>query len=78
VLSSVMPAMADNRVRRTGGATARLDDTTVEEGLQHLPGWERRGNENLALSSLAKGEVPACGLPLAQRIPEFDEPALAA
>ena len=23
----------------------RLDDTTVEEGLQHLPDWERRGNE---------------------------------
>jgi 4a-hydroxytetrahydrobiopterin dehydratase len=22
-----------------------LDDTAVEEGLQHLPGWERRGNE---------------------------------
>ena len=23
----------------------RLDDTAVEEGLQHLPGWERRGNQ---------------------------------
>ena len=23
----------------------RLDDTAVEEGLQHLPGWERRGSE---------------------------------
>ena len=23
----------------------RLDDTAIEEGLQHLPGWERRGNE---------------------------------
>ena len=23
----------------------RLDDTAVEEGLQRLPGWERRGNE---------------------------------
>jgi 4a-hydroxytetrahydrobiopterin dehydratase len=23
----------------------RLDDTAVEEGLQHLPGWERRGDE---------------------------------
>jgi 4a-hydroxytetrahydrobiopterin dehydratase len=25
----------------------RLDDTAVEEGLQRLPGWERRGNEIL-------------------------------
>ena len=23
----------------------RLDDRAVEENLQHLPGWERRGNE---------------------------------
>jgi 4a-hydroxytetrahydrobiopterin dehydratase len=23
----------------------RLDDTAVAEGLQHLPGWERRGNQ---------------------------------
>jgi 4a-hydroxytetrahydrobiopterin dehydratase len=23
----------------------RLDDTAVEEGLQHLPGWKRRGNQ---------------------------------
>ena len=23
----------------------RLDDTAVEEGLQRLPGWERRGSE---------------------------------
>jgi 4a-hydroxytetrahydrobiopterin dehydratase len=23
----------------------RLDDTAVAEGLQRLPGWERRGNE---------------------------------
>ena len=23
----------------------RLDDTAIEEGLQRLPGWERRGNE---------------------------------
>jgi 4a-hydroxytetrahydrobiopterin dehydratase len=23
----------------------RLDDTAIEEGLQHLPGWERRGNQ---------------------------------
>ncbi len=22
-----------------------LDDTAIEEGLQRLPGWERRGNE---------------------------------
>jgi 4a-hydroxytetrahydrobiopterin dehydratase len=28
-----------------GGTMPRLDDTTVEEGLQHLPDWERRGNE---------------------------------
>ena len=25
----------------------RLNDAAVEEGLQHLPGWERRGNEIL-------------------------------
>jgi 4a-hydroxytetrahydrobiopterin dehydratase len=37
--------MADNRVRLEGGAMPRLDDTAVEEGLQHLPGWERRDNE---------------------------------
>jgi 4a-hydroxytetrahydrobiopterin dehydratase len=24
---------------------ARLDDTAVQEGLQRLPGWERRGNQ---------------------------------
>jgi 4a-hydroxytetrahydrobiopterin dehydratase len=23
----------------------RLDDTAVEDGLQHLPGWERRGDQ---------------------------------
>ena len=23
----------------------RLDDAAVEEGLQHLPGWERRGDQ---------------------------------
>ena len=23
----------------------RLDDTAVAEGLQRLPGWERRGNQ---------------------------------
>jgi pterin-4a-carbinolamine dehydratase len=23
----------------------RLDDPAIEEGLQHLPGWERRGNQ---------------------------------
>jgi 4a-hydroxytetrahydrobiopterin dehydratase len=23
----------------------RLDDTAVEEGLQHLPGWQRQGNQ---------------------------------
>jgi hypothetical protein len=27
-----------------GGAMPRLDDTAVAEGLQHLPGWERRGD----------------------------------
>jgi 4a-hydroxytetrahydrobiopterin dehydratase len=26
---------------------SRLDDTAVEEGLQRLPGWERRGNQIL-------------------------------
>jgi 4a-hydroxytetrahydrobiopterin dehydratase len=40
-----MPAMADNRVSQEGGAMPRLDDTAVEEGLQHLPGWERRGDQ---------------------------------
>jgi 4a-hydroxytetrahydrobiopterin dehydratase len=28
-----------------GGAMPRLDDTAVAEGLQRLPGWERRGNQ---------------------------------
>jgi 4a-hydroxytetrahydrobiopterin dehydratase len=42
---SPMPAMADNRVHPEGGAMPRLEDTAVEEGLQHLPGWERRGNQ---------------------------------
>ena len=23
----------------------RLDDTAIEEGLQHLPGWERHGHQ---------------------------------
>jgi 4a-hydroxytetrahydrobiopterin dehydratase len=40
-----MPAMTDNRLRPEGEAMPRLDDTAVEEGLQHLPGWERRGDE---------------------------------
>jgi hypothetical protein len=40
-----MPALADNRVHVEGGAMPRLDDTAVEEGLQRLPGWERRGNQ---------------------------------
>jgi 4a-hydroxytetrahydrobiopterin dehydratase len=40
-----MPALVDNRVLAEGGAMPRLDDTAVEEGLQRLPGWERRGNE---------------------------------
>jgi Pterin 4 alpha carbinolamine dehydratase len=40
-----MPALADNRVHAEGGAMPRPDDIAVEEGLQHLPGWERRGNE---------------------------------
>jgi 4a-hydroxytetrahydrobiopterin dehydratase len=37
--------MADNRIRAEGGTMPRLDDTAIEEGLQHLPGWERRGNQ---------------------------------
>jgi 4a-hydroxytetrahydrobiopterin dehydratase len=37
--------MADNRLRLEGGAMPPLDDTAVAEGLQHLPGWERRGNQ---------------------------------
>jgi hypothetical protein len=40
-----MPAMAHNHVRPEGGTMPRLDDTAVAEGLQHLPGWERHGNE---------------------------------
>jgi hypothetical protein len=66
--------MADNRVRPEGEAMAQLDNTTVEGGLQHLPGWERR-NENLALASLAEGGLPACDLQLAGRIQELDQPA---
>jgi pterin-4a-carbinolamine dehydratase len=37
--------MADNRGRPKGGVMPRLDDTAVEEGLQHLPGWKRQGNQ---------------------------------
>jgi pterin-4a-carbinolamine dehydratase len=37
----------DNHGRREGGTMSRLDDTAVEEGLQRLPGWERRGNQIL-------------------------------
>src|SRR4029453_14250285 len=40
-------ALADNRLRSEGGTMSRLDDTAVEEGLQRLPGWERRGNQIL-------------------------------
>jgi 4a-hydroxytetrahydrobiopterin dehydratase len=45
LLFSPMPAMTDNRLRPEGEAMPRLDDTAVEEGLQHLPGWERRGDQ---------------------------------
>jgi 4a-hydroxytetrahydrobiopterin dehydratase len=45
LLFSPMAAMTDNRPPREGGAMPRLDDTAVAEGLQHLPGWERRGNQ---------------------------------
>jgi 4a-hydroxytetrahydrobiopterin dehydratase len=44
-LFSPMAAMTDNRPPREGGAMPRLDDTAVAEGLQRLPGWERRGNQ---------------------------------
>jgi 4a-hydroxytetrahydrobiopterin dehydratase len=37
--------MADNRIRAEGGTMPRLDDTAIDEGLQRLPGWERRGNQ---------------------------------
>jgi 4a-hydroxytetrahydrobiopterin dehydratase len=37
--------MADNQLRPEGGAMPRLDDTAIAEGLQRLPGWERRGNQ---------------------------------
>jgi 4a-hydroxytetrahydrobiopterin dehydratase len=47
LLFAPMPAVVDNRVRREGGIMPRLNDAAVEEGLQHLPGWERRGNEIL-------------------------------
>jgi 4a-hydroxytetrahydrobiopterin dehydratase len=42
---SPRPTVADNRSPPEGGAMPPLDDTAVEEGLQHLPGWERRGNQ---------------------------------
>jgi 4a-hydroxytetrahydrobiopterin dehydratase len=45
LLFSPMRAMTDNRLRPEGEAMPRLDDTAVEEGLQHLPGWERRGDQ---------------------------------
>jgi 4a-hydroxytetrahydrobiopterin dehydratase len=45
LLFSSMAAMTDNRPPEEGEAMPRLDDTAVAEGLQHLPGWERRGNQ---------------------------------
>jgi 4a-hydroxytetrahydrobiopterin dehydratase len=45
LLFSPMAAMTDNRPPREGGAMPQLDDTAVAEGLQRLPGWERRGNQ---------------------------------
>jgi hypothetical protein len=54
-------------------AMTQPDNTTVEGGLQHLLGWERRGNENLA--SLAEGGLIARDFPLADRIPKLDQPA---
>jgi len=45
LLFSPMAAMTDNRPPQEGGAMPRLDDTAVAEGLQRLPGWERRGNQ---------------------------------
>jgi 4a-hydroxytetrahydrobiopterin dehydratase len=38
-------AVVDNRARQEGGTMPRLDDAAVEEGLQRLPGWDRRGDE---------------------------------
>jgi 4a-hydroxytetrahydrobiopterin dehydratase len=40
-----VPAVVGYRDRREGGAMPLLDDTAIEEGLQLLPGWERRSNE---------------------------------
>jgi 4a-hydroxytetrahydrobiopterin dehydratase len=37
--------MADNHAAWKEGAMPLLDDSAVEEGLQRLPGWERRGNQ---------------------------------
>jgi 4a-hydroxytetrahydrobiopterin dehydratase len=45
LLFSPMPAIADNPGPPEGGAMPRLDDTAIAEGLQHLPGWERHGNQ---------------------------------
>jgi hypothetical protein len=39
--------MADNRRPPKGEAMPQLEDTAVEEDLQYLPGWERRGNRNV-------------------------------
>ncbi len=45
LLFSSVPPVVDNRARREGGAMPLLDDDAVEEGLQRLPGWERRGDQ---------------------------------
>jgi 4a-hydroxytetrahydrobiopterin dehydratase len=37
--------MADNHAAWKEGAMPLLDDSAVEQGLQCLPGWERRGNQ---------------------------------
>jgi 4a-hydroxytetrahydrobiopterin dehydratase len=45
LLYSPMAVMTDNHPPWEGGAMPRLDDTAVAEGLQRLPGWERRGDQ---------------------------------
>jgi len=40
-----VPVLAHNHAAWEEGAMPPLDDSAVEESLQRLPGWERRGNQ---------------------------------
>jgi hypothetical protein len=57
LLSSTTLGIGDNRVRAEGGAMLRLDDTAVDEALQYLGRWQRRGNQ-VAAAAEAPAAIP--------------------